>query len=149
MEKAKVYFTKDLSKEGLVKVYEALGKELVGKVAVKLHSGEKGNQNFLKPEFVQELVHRVHGTVVECNTAYEGARNTTERHQELMKEHGWSKYFQVDIMDSDGDMVLEIPEGLKIKKNYVGKNLENYDSMLVLSHFKGHPMGGYGGKLYQ
>ena len=149
MEKAKVYFTKDLSKEGLVKVYEALGKELVGKVAVKLHSGEKGNQNFLKPEFVQELVHRVHGTVVECNTAYEGARNTTERHQELMKEHGWSKYFQVDIMDSDGDMVLEIPEGLKIKKNYVGKNLENYDSMLVLSHFKGHPMGGYGGALKQ
>ena len=149
MEKAKVYFTKDLSKEGLVKEYEALGKELVGKVAVKLHSGEKGNQNFLKPEFVQELVHRVHGTVVECNTAYEGARNTTERHQELMKEHGWSKYFQVDIMDSDGDMVLEIPEGLKIKKNYVGKNLENYDSMLVLSHFKGHPMGGYGGALKQ
>ncbi|CDF11180.1 putative uncharacterized protein [Mycoplasma sp. CAG:776] len=149
MEKAKVYFTKDLSKEGLVKVYDALGKELVGKVAVKLHSGEKGNQNFLKPEFVQELVHRVHGTVVECNTAYEGARNTTERHQELMKEHGWSKYFQVDIMDSDGDMVLEIPEGLKIKKNYVGKNLENYDSMLVLSHFKGHPMGGYGGALKQ
>lgn len=149
MEKAKVYFTKDLSKEGLVKVYEALGKELVGKVAVKLHSGEKGNQNFLKPEFVQELVHRVHGTVVECNTAYEGARNTTERHQELMKEHGWSKYFQVDIMDSDGDMVLEIPEGLKIKKNYVGKNLKNYDSMLVLSHFKGHPMGGYGGALKQ
>lgn len=150
MEKAKVYFTKDLTKEGLVKIYRALGIKLNGKVAVKLHSGERGNQNFLKPEFVQGLVEEVDGVVVECNTAYDGARNTTERHQELMEEHGWSKYFQVDILDSEQpDMILEISNGIKIKKNYVGKHLENYDSMLVLSHFKGHPMGGYGGALKQ
>lgn len=150
MEKAKVYFTKDLTKEGLVKIYRALGIKLDGKVAVKLHSGERGNQNFLKPEFVQGLVEEVDGVVVECNTAYDGARDTTERHQELMEEHGWSKYFQVDILDSEQpDMILEIPNGIKIKKNYVGKHLENYDSMLVLSHFKGHPMGGYGGALKQ
>lgn len=150
MEKAKVYFTKDLTKEGLVKIYRALGIKLDGKVAVKLHSGERGNQNFLKPEFVQGLVEEVDGVVVECNTAYDGARDTTERHQELMEEHGWSKYFQVDILDSERpDMILEIPNGIKIKKNYVGKHLENYDSMLVLSHFKGHPMGGYGGALKQ
>lgn len=142
MEKAKVYFTKDLTKEGLVKVYRALGIELNGKVAVKLHSGEKGNQNFLKPEFVKDLVEEVKGTVVECNTAYDGERNTTKRHEKLMKEHGWSNYFQVDILDSEQpDLILDIPNGKKIQKNYVGKHIENYDSMLVLSHFKGHPMG--------
>ena len=150
MEKAKVYFTKDLTKEGLVKVYRALGIELNGKVAVKLHSGEKGNQNFLKPEFVKDLVEEVKGTVVECNTAYDGERNTTKRHEKLMKEHGWSNYFQVDILDSEQpDLILDIPNGKKIQKNYVGKHIENYDSMLVLSHFKGHPMGGYGGALKQ
>lgn len=150
MEKARVYFTKDLSPEGLVKIYESLGVELEGKVAVKLHSGEDGNQNYVKPEFVKDIIEHVNGTVVECNTAYEGARNTTEKHVELMDKHGWSKNFAVDIMDAEGpDKVLEIPNGKVIKNNYVGKNIDNYDSMLVLSHFKGHPMGGYGGALKQ
>ena len=150
MEKSKVYFTKEITPESVVKMYETLGKELPGKVAVKLHSGEKGNQNYLRPEFVKAIVERVNGTVVECNTAYDGARNTTERHEKLMEEHGWSKYFTVDIMDGEGpDKVLEIPNGKVIQKDYVGKNIENYDSMLVLSHFKGHPMGGYGGALKQ
>lgn len=150
MEKAKVYFTKEITPESLVKMYEVLGVELPGKVAVKLHSGEQGNKNYLRPEFVEKLVQRVNGTVVECNTAYPGARDTTEKHQKLMDEHGWSKYFDVDIMDSEGpDMELDIPNGKQIKKNYVGKHMAHYDSMLVLSHFKGHAMGGFGGALKQ
>lgn len=150
MEKAKVYFTKEITAENIVKMYEVLGKKLEGKVAVKLHSGEKGNQNYIRPEMVKNVVEHVKGTVVECNTAYEGARDTTEKHQELMTNHGWTKYFSVDIMDGEGeDKILEIPNGKVIKKNYVGKNIDNYDSMLVLSHFKGHPMGGYGGALKQ
>ena len=150
MEKSKVYFTSEVSPESVVKIYEALGVNLAGKVAVKLHSGEQGNQNYLRPEFVKNLVERVNGTVVECNTAYPGARNTIEKHRKLMDEHEWTKYFNVDIMDAEGpDMELEIPNGLQIKKNYVGKNLANYDSMLVLSHFKGHAMGGFGGALKQ
>ncbi len=147
--KSKVLFTKEISPSGLVKIYEAVGKKLNGKVAVKLHSGEEGNQNYLRPEFVRELIHHVNGTVVECNTAYNGARNTTEKHQVLMEKHGWNKYFDVDIMDAEGDLELDIPNGKVIKKNYIGKNISNYDSMLVLSHFKGHPMGGYGGALKQ
>lgn len=150
MEKAKVYFSKEISPESVVKMYEKLGVELQGKVAVKLHSGEEGNQNYIRPEFVKAIVERVNGTVVECNTAYEGARETTEKHRKLMETHGWTKYFNLDIMDAEGpDKVLEIPNGKVIKKDYVGKNIENYDSMLVLSHFKGHPMGGYGGALKQ
>ena len=149
MEKAKVYFTREITPESVVKMYKMLGVNLPGKVAVKVHSGERGNQNYLRPEFMKPMIEYVKGTVVECNTAYDGARDTTEKHVELMKEHEWSKYFNVDIMDSEGDEVLEIPNGKVIKKNYVGKHLENYDSMLVLSHFKGHPMGGYGGALKQ
>lgn len=150
MEKAKVYFTKNISPEGLVKIYQSLGIDLKGKVAVKLHSGEDGNQNYVKPEFVKKIIEYVNGTVVECNTAYEGSRNSTEKHQALMEKHGWNKYFDVDIMDSQSpDCVLDIPNGKVIKENYVGKNINNYDSMLVLSHFKGHPMGGYGGALKQ
>ena len=146
----KVYFTKDVRKDSLVKIYKALNKELPGKVAVKLHSGKKGNKNYLRPSYVEELVNYVNGTVVECNTAYPGARNTTEKHRHLMDEHEWTKYFNVDIMDSEGpDLVLEIPNGKQIKKNYVGKHIANYDSMLVLSHFKGHAMGGFGGALKQ
>lgn len=133
-----------------LKMYEKLGVVLPGKVAVKLHSGEEGNQNYMKPEFVKAIVDKVDGVVVECNTAYEGERNTTDKHKKLMENHGWTKYFDVDILDAEGpDLVLEIPNGQRIKKNYVGKNIENYDSMLVLSHFKGHPMGGYGGALKQ
>lgn len=150
MEKAKVYFTKEISSKSLVKLYDLLGKELKGNVAVKLHSGEHGNQNYLRPEFVKDIISRVNGTVVECNTAYNGERDTTEKHNKLMDDHGWTKYFNVDILDSEGpDKVLEIPNGETIKKNYVGKNIDKYDSMLVLSHFKGHPMGGYGGALKQ
>ncbi len=150
MEKSKVYFTKDLTEEGVVKIFKALNKKLPGKVAVKVHSGEEGNQNYLRPEFMKPIIEYVNGTVTECNTAYEGARNTTEKHTKLMADHGWSKIFNVDILDAEGpDKVLEIPNGKVIKKNYVGKNIDNYDSMLVLSHFKGHPMGGYGGALKQ
>ena len=150
MEKAKVYFTKNLSSESLIKIYDAVGKSLTGKIAIKVHSGEDGNQNFLHPEYFKDIIEYVNGTVVECNTAYDGARNTTEKHKELMKKHGWSKYFDVDIMDAEGpDLEIEIPNGKIIKKDYVGKNIQNYNSMLVLSHFKGHPMGGYGGALKQ
>lgn len=149
MEKAKVYFIKEITPENVVKIYKKLGVELPGKVAVKLHSGERGNQNYLRPEFVKPIVDKVNGTVVECNTAYGGARNTTEKHIELMKEHGWSKYFNIDIMDAKEDIKIDIPNGKVIKENYLGKDIENYDSMLVLSHFKGHPMGGYGGALKQ
>ena len=150
MEKAKVYFTKEITPESVVKMYETLGINLPGKVAVKLHSGEQGNQNYLRPEFVKAMVEHVNGTVVECNTAYGGARNTTEKHKKLIEDHGWTKYFDVDLMDEEGpDMKLDIPNGKVIKENFVGKNLQNYDSMLVLSHFKGHPMGGYGGALKQ
>lgn len=149
MEKAKVYFTKEVSKEALIKVYEALNKELKGKVAVKLHSGEDGNQNYVRPEFVKPLIDKVNGTVVECNTAYNGARNTTEKHKKLMEKHGWTKYFDVDIMDAKEDLKLDVEGGTILKENYVGKNIENYDSMLVLSHFKGHPIGGFGGALKQ
>ena len=147
---SKVYFTKVITPESLIKIYEKLGVNLKGNVAVKLHSGEKGNQNYLRPEFVKPLVEHVNGTVVECNTAYAGARNTTEKHKKLIEEHEWNKYFKFDLMDAEGpDMVLDIPNGKILKKNYVGKNLANYDSMLVLSHFKGHAMGGYGGALKQ
>ncbi len=149
MEKSKVYFTSVITPESVVKMYEVLNKPLTGKVAVKLHSGEAGNQNYLKPEFVSAIVKKVNGTVVECNTAYDGERDTTDKHTKLMEKHGWSKLFDVDILDSDGDIILEIPNGKIINKNYVGKHIENYDSMLVLSHFKGHPMGGYGGALKQ
>lgn len=150
MEKAKVYFTKEITPESVVRLYDILGVKLNGKVAVKLHSGEEGNQNYLRPEFVKNIVKHVNGTVVECNTSYDGARNTTEKHEKLMESHGWSKYFDVDIMDSESpDKSLEIPDGFMIKKDYVGKHIDNYDSMLVLSHFKGHPMGGYGGALKQ
>ncbi len=147
MSKSTVYFTREISPEALVKMYEKLGVKLPGKVAVKLHSGEDGNQNYVKPEFVQQMINHVNGTVVECNTAYEGARNTTEKHVALMEKHGWSKYFDVDILDSEGEDILENPNGTIIKKNFVGSHMKNYDSMLMLSHFKGHPMGGFGGSI--
>ncbi|MCM1049379.1 MAG: DUF362 domain-containing protein [Clostridiales bacterium] len=150
MEKAKVYFTKKITPEAVIEMYKVLNKELPGKVAVKVHSGEKGNQNYLRPEFLRPMIEAVDGTVVECNTAYDGARNSTNKHMKLIKEHGWAKYFEVDLMDAEGpDLTLPIPNGKVIKENYVGKDIANYDSMLVLSHFKGHPMGGYGGALKQ
>ena len=146
--KPKVYFSKTITPEKVLELYKLINKPLSGKVGIKVHSGETGNQNFLRPEFWQPLIEYVNGTVIECNTAYEGTRNTTEKHIKTMEEHGWSSRFSVDILDSEGpDMVLSIPNGKRIKENYVGKNLTNYDSLLVLSHFKGHPMGGYGGAL--
>lgn len=150
MEKSKVYFSKVITPENVVEMFKILNKDLPGKVAVKVHSGEKGNQNYLRPEFMKKIVNYVKGTIVECNTAYEGQRNTTQKHKELMKEHGWNDFFDVDIMDAEGDdLEIDIPNGKVIKKNYLGKNIKNYDSMLVVSHFKGHPMGGYGGALKQ
>ena len=148
--KSKVYFSRTITPEKVLELYELLGKKLEGKVAIKLHSGEPGNQNFLRPDFWKPIIDSVGGTVVECNTAYEGERNTTEKHLKTIEKHGWSTVFPFDLMDAEGpDMELDIPNGKIIKKNYVGKNLKNYDSMLVLSHFKGHPMGGYGGALKQ
>lgn len=149
MEKSKVYFIREITEENLVKMYEILGKELTGRVAVKVHSGEKGNRNYLKPEFIKPLVDRVDGTVVECNTAYQGARNNSLKHKKLIEEHNWDKYFNFDLMDEFEDTNLSVNGGYILKENVVGKNLLNYDSMLVVSHFKGHAMGGYGGALKQ
>ena len=147
---ATVYFSRTITPEKVLELYRLAGKTLPGKVAVKVHSGEKGNQNFLKPEFWQPVIEAVNGTVVECNTAYEGERNTTAKHIKLLAYHGWNRCFNVDLLDAEGpDLELPVPGGKRIQKNYVGKNLANYDSMLVLSHFKGHPMGGYGGALKQ
>ena len=147
---ATVYFSRTITPEKVLELYRLVDKKLPGSIAVKLHSGEKGNQNFLKPSFWKPMIDYVGGTVVECNTAYEGQRDTTEKHRRLMADHGWSRYFSVDLLDAEGpDLELPIPNGRVIQKNYVGKNLANYDSMLVLSHFKGHPMGGYGGALKQ
>lgn len=147
---ATVYFSRTITPEKVLELYQMTGKTLPGKVAVKLHSGEKGNQNFLGPDFWKPVIDYVDGTVVECNTAYEGERNTTEKHRKLLEEHGWNRYFAVDLLDAEGeDLKLECPGGKVIRENYVGKNIVHYDSMLVLSHFKGHPMGGYGGALKQ
>lgn len=154
MEKSKVYFTKDISPEGIIKVFEKLNVELKGNVAAKLHSGEDGNQNYVRPEFVKPIIDKLGATVVECNTAYGdafgGVRDHSESHLKLLEQHGWSKYFNVDLMDQEGpDLKVEVHNGKQLKENYLGKNITNYDSMIVLSHFKGHPMGGFGGALKQ
>ncbi len=148
--RSKVFFSREITPEKVVELYRLAGKELPGKVAVKVHSGEEENQNFLRPDFWKPMVEHVNGTVVECNTAYDGARDTTPKHIELLRKHGWNAYFDVDLLDAEGpDMELSIPNGHQIKKNFIGKNTANYDSMLVLSHFKGHPMGGFGGAIKQ
>ena len=147
---ATVYFSPVITPEKVLDMFRLVDKKLPGNVAIKLHSGEKGNQNFLKPEFWKPIIDHVGGTVVECNTAYDGERDTTEKHRRLLADHGWSKYYSVDLLDAEGpDLELPIPNGKVIHRNYVGKDILNYDSMLVLSHFKGHPMGGYGGALKQ
>ena len=147
--KSKVYFTKELTSEAVLKLYNTLNVKLDGNVCIKVHSGEPGNQNFLRPNFWKSIIDEVDGTIVECNTAYEGRRNTTKAHLLTIKEHGWND-FKFDLLDATGpDLVLDIPEGKVINKNYLGKNVQKYDSMLVLSHFKGHPMGGYGGAIKQ
>lgn len=143
----KVYMTTDISPEGLVEVYKALGKEAKGRVAVKISTGEPGGKNFLKPELIKNLVQMVNGTIVECNTAYKGRRNTTEAHLAAAREHGFFDIANVDIMDADGDFKLEVSDTTHIKYNLVGKNLKNYDFMINLAHFKGHAMGGFGGVL--
>ena len=151
MEKARVYFTKNIDSQEVVRLYEKLGINLPGKVAIKVHSGEVGNQNFLHPIYFKPIVDHLNGTIVECNTAYQGERNTSEKHKKTFEKHGWYQYFDVDLMDEeeDKDIVLDIPDGIVIKKDYVGSHLANYDSVLVVSHFKGHPMGGFGGALKQ
>ena len=149
MEKAKVYFTKIITPEKIVEMYKVLNKNLEGKIAIKVHSGEAGNQNYLKPEFMKPIVDYVNGTIVECNTAYDGERNTTIKHEKIMNDHLWTKYFNVDLMDSEGEITIDVPHGKIINKDIVGSHINNYDSVLVLSHFKGHPMGGYGGALKQ
>ena len=153
--KSKVYFSREITPEKVVELYHKLGIDLPGKVAVKVHSGEKGNTNFLRPDFWKPMVEEVKGTIVECNTAYgdafgEGVRDQTANHWKLMEYHGWNKVFTVDIMDEEGpDLALPVENGKQLKENLVGRHIENYDSMLVLAHFKGHPMGGYGGALKQ
>ena len=150
MTKSKVFFCKNITPNNVIKLYNMLNIKLKGKVAVKVHSGEEGNQNYLKPEFMKPIVEYVNGTVVECNTAYTGERNTTEKHLKTIEKHGWNKYFNVDLMDAEGtDFVIPIMNGYHLKENYLGKNINNYNSMLVISHFKGHPIGGYGGALKQ
>mgnify|MGYP002625411306 FL=1 len=150
MSKPKVYFTKEITPEKLVEMYKILNKPLKGKIGIKVHSGEKGNQNYLRPNFFKPIVEHLNGTIIECNTAYPGARNYTDKHKALMDDHEWTKYFKVDILDAEGpDITLEIPNGIAIKKNYIGKNTKNYDSALVIAHFKGHAFGGYGGALKQ
>ena len=148
--KPRVFFSKEISPESVLKLYKMVGKELKGNVAIKVHSGEPGNQNFLKPDFWKPVVDHVGGTIVECNTAYKGGRDITERHMQTFQNHGWMDYFTVDLLDAQGpDLELAIPKGKRINKNFVGKDIVNYDSALILSHFKGHPMGGYGGALKQ
>lgn len=150
MEKSKVYFCREITPENVIKLYEKLGKKLPGKVAVKVHSGEEGNQNYLRPEFMKPMVEHVNGTIVECNTAYSGERNTTEKHLKTIERHGWNSIFDVDLMDAEGpDISIPVTNGYHLKEDFLGKNIKNYDSMLVISHFKGHPMGGYGGALKQ
>ena len=142
-----VYFTSDLSPEGLKKVYEALGRTLEGNVAVKLSTGEQGNENYLNPDLIKELVQSVDGTIVECNTAYDGARTSTAMHLQVAEDHGFTAIADVDIMDADGEIELPIEGGTYLTEDIVGSHLSDYDSMMVLSHFKGHPMGGFGGSL--
>ena len=150
MEKAKVYFCKEITPENVVKIYDILKKELPGNIAVKVHSGEEGNQNYLRPEFMKPIIEHVNGTVVECNTAYSGERNNTKKHLKTLEKHGWNKYFKVDLMDEEGpDISIPVANGKHLHEDFLGKNIQNYDSMLVLSHFKGHPMGGFGGALKQ
>jgi len=150
MGKSKVYYIREITPENVIKIYKALGIDLPGKVGVKVHSGEEGNQNYLRPEFLKPMVDYINGTIVECNTAYEGERNTTEKHLKTIERHGWNSIFDVDLMDAEGpDISIPIENGYHLKEDFLGKNIKNYDSMLVISHFKGHPMGGFGGALKQ
>lgn len=145
--KATVYVTRSITPEALVKIYEALGRKAEGRVAVKISTGESGNPNYLKPELIGLLVDQVNGTIVECNTAYEGRRNTFEAHWQTIKEHGFTPRFKVDLMDEEGEFNIPVKDSTHIKYDIVGSHLKNYDFMINLAHFKGHPMGGLGGVL--
>lgn len=145
--KAQVYFTRDISAQGLLKIYDALGVTLKGKVAVKISTGEPGGHNFLSPALIKPLVDRLQGTIVECNTAYEGKRYKSCDHWQAIRDHGFAAIAPCDIMDEEGDIALPVNGGVRISQNYVGAHLRNYSSMLMLSHFKGHAMGGFGGAL--
>ena len=147
MAPATVYFTPEISAESLIRIYQALGRELKGKVAVKLSTGEPGGHNFLNPAMIAPLVSMLKGTIVECCTAYEGKRQTPEEHWQVVRDHGFAAIAPCDIMDADGDFAIPVRDPLHIAENYVGAHLKNYDSVLILSHFKGHVMGGFGGAL--
>jgi hypothetical protein len=148
MSKSIVYFTKDISEEGLIKIYEKLGVELKGKVAVKISTGEPGGHNYLNPNLIKGLVKRLNGTIVECNTAYQGKRYESKDHWQAIKDHGFMDIAPCDIMDEEGEIAIPVNGGVHLQnKNYVGSHIKNYDSMLMLSHFKGHAMGGFGGAL--
>lgn len=147
MDRAKVYFTTEVSSEALLRIYRALGHPLRGKVAVKISTGEPGGHNFLQPALIRGLVETLQGTIVECNTAYEGRRNTTQEHWKAIAEHGFLDIAPCDILDEEGELSLPVTGGTHLTENFVGANLQRYDSMLLLSHFKGHAMGGFGGAL--
>lgn len=144
---AKVYMTDRITPESLVHIYEAMGISLPGRVAVKISTGEPGGHNFLQPDLIKDLVHRLKGTIVECNTAYEGRRNTTQAHWQTIHDHGFAAIAPCDILDEDGDMAIPVNGGYHLHENYVGSHLADYDSMLMLSHFKGHAMGDSEGRL--
>lgn len=147
MEKATVYFTKEITADSLQRIYQALGVTLKGKVAVKISTGEPGGHNFLQPALIAPLVQQLGGTIVECNTAYEGRRYQTAEHWKAIEEHGFTAIAPCDIMDEEGEMAIPVENGFHLKENYVGTHLDRYDSILMLSHFKGHAMGGFGGAL--
>ena len=142
-----VFFTKNITPEGLMAIYEKLGREATGKVAVKLSTGEAGNTHYLSPDLIKALVQKVNGTIVECNTAYGGSRASTAMHMQVAEDHGFTKIAKVDIMDSEGEISLPVKNGKHLKEDVVGSHFKNYDFMLVLTHFKGHAMGGFGGAI--
>lgn len=142
-----VYMTREITPESLVRIYRALGVSLPGSAAVKISTGEPGGRNFLQPELIRNLVQELKGTIVECNTAYEGRRNTSKAHWETMRDHGFTAIAPCDILDEEDHMPLPVTGGFHLTENYVGSHLQSYDSMLMLSHFKGHAMGGFGGAL--
>lgn len=145
--KPKVYMYKEISSENLLKIYDMLGRKAEGRVAVKLSTGEPGNNNYLNPDLIKDLVHKVNGTIIECNTAYGGGRADTESHLKAAADHGFTAIAKVDIMDADGEVSLPVAGGKHLKEDFVGKNYPDYDFTVVLSHFKGHPMGGFGGAI--
>ena len=147
MNKSKVYFTKEITPESLQKIYHALGRELRGNVGVKISTGEMGGHNYLKPELIGPLVDELKGTITECCTAYGGSRQDPKKHWDTIRAHGFSPRFNVDLMDEHGEIEIPVHNGFHLDKDIVGEHLNNYDSVLILSHFKGHMMGGFGGAL--